>query len=50
MSLKTALHMKITLQTTTTATGQRDRIVFENSNIQLALKGLKCHNAEKLKK
>ena len=50
MSLKTAVHMKTTLQTTTTATSRRDRIVFANSNFQLAFKGLKCHNAEKPKK
>ena len=39
-SLKTALHRKITLHTTTTTTSQKDRIVFENSNILLAFKGL----------
>ena len=37
---KTALHRKITSHTTTTTTSQKDRKIFENSNILLAFKGL----------
>ena len=42
--------MKTTLQTTTITTSWKDHTVFENSNIRIALKGLKCHNEAKLKK